>query len=316
MTQSLTPFESALMADSPGYLLRCTDDSFRLITFLSESPIEWRGLNPGIGPSLVPSDGVFGSPSLRYFGNSSPGYLRQVLPPALNYPQMTLVAVISKIRNPPGSAGASKAITAVISRIEVGGWGLDIRSYGLGFILNNGTGYFNAAFDPNLLGDSNLIHATYDGRYIKIYLNGDLKSTYDCGVTIRSINYGNAASLPMIVGSELKSNGLGDSSENFGDFDLSYIGLYGAAVSQAQIDVHVTAWSSNKLLAGTALLDDGSAAAAVELFDWQGHKRARVVPAYDGGWQACVPPGSYLVTASGGAGYRPVSHGPVVAVDP
>jgi hypothetical protein len=116
-------------------------------------------------------------------------------------------------------------------------------------------------------------------------------------------------------GVDSNGNAVNLPGEYSADYDFCYFGIFDA-LSDAAITAQVAAYSSAKSLSGTALLDNGSPATKVVISDWTGIRRADVTPSAGGAWSADVPSGDYLVTALGPAGYRPIAHGPVTAVDP
>lgn len=304
-----TALEQELLADAPQYLILGTDEAFIDIGNGGMYPTVGNDLHSA-GLLLVPADGIMGTVSRRFFGDANRSYVTNNIPAAYNTSTLSVVFVIGDVRNGGGTSAA-----AIFGRQSSGGWIVNCSSGLINFIVMISGTYRTVSIDSNLLSpDGNILHGTFDGQYLRFYLNGVLKSTYDAGAG-KTITWGGAASIPMIIGAASSSGGP-VSSVTYGDFDFSYFGQYGFGLTQARVAAQAAAFSAARKIAGTALLDDGSAAPTVVLTEWNGWRRGSVTPNADGSFAAAVPPGDYLVTALGPAGYRPISHGPVTAVAP
>lgn len=308
-----TPFEQSIINHGPSLFLRLTD--YGPVQLVSTPVAVTMQKSPAVGVALVPSDGIFGDPSLRFQGGaegSNGNYIRISKNPAIMpTAALTISVVLGAARNPPTS---SKAVT-VCGCTEQGGYSLAIATSGqFSFYVYVGGSYLVPSFDRNIQSSTgNIVHATFDGRYARIYLDGILKNTVDKG-SISTIGYN--PTNDFLIAAEIGANNVVDALTPYLDADFSHMAIFGLALSQAQITEQAAAFLQAKELSGTAVLDDGSAAASVVISEWSGKRKGSVVPGVGGAWQAAAPAGDYLVTALGPAGYRPISHGPVTAVDP
>lgn len=98
---------------------------------------------------------------------------------------------------------------------------------------------------------------------------------------------------------------------------LDEAAYYDYALSPARILAHAQLARDLWRLGGVASLDTGAAASKVLVRHWATHAHVSdVVPAVDGEFEVFVPAGDYDVTVIGPAGYQPITHGPVAAVEP
>lgn len=312
MTTALTSFESAVNDSGPSLLFRIGDAGMTVLKNTVIGAYAQLNFSPVEGGRIVPSDGIFGKPSCRFSGgNTSTGNYGVIKKTTDSCPTtaITLVLALSALRSPTPSSGA----ISLLSCAQAGGYSYQLETSGnIVFYINTGASYQNAGFSRNLIKSTgSLLHTTFDGRYLRHYIDGVLVASSDGGA-VKSISY---SSSDVYVAAE-SAGGVVDNNFPLCDFDLSTLGFFSRAITTSEVAAHNAAFSTVKLIAGTALLDDGSSASSLIVSELPIGRSASVVPSGSGIWSASVPAGSYLVTAIGPSGYRPISHGPVTAVDP
>jgi len=318
MTVVLSALEETAIADSPTFLLRLSEDA--IIQLTDATPVAVR-VGPNSGSPLSDNDGLFTPKSCRFLGGlvgSATGTYAWIAPWQAVSPVagITLMLLMSDIRNQTPSSGVIGVVNYIGSG---GGYSINLDSTGnVVFHCYYGTSpsaYVEVKFSRTLLNASGtLVHFTFDGRFVGAYVNGVKVDSFDLGQK-KSITY--LPNTSLIIGTRADSISVPVNGTQCSSFDLSLFGVFAVALTAAQIQGEVESWSTPPSnLAGTAFLDDGQPASSVVIAEWIGTRKGVVVPQNDGAWQAEVPPGDYLITARGPSGYRPISHGPVTAVDP
>ena len=120
----------------------------------------------------------------------------------------------------------------VISCTEDGGYELYFSTDGYFrlFIYINGAYRYSGTTYTSLSSGWHYVSGTYDGRYVKLYVDGVLKNTYDAGGNY-PIHYTYANSL--IVGAEASSGS--SSSGNYFNGSISGVKIYNRALSESEV---------------------------------------------------------------------------------
>lgn len=304
MTAGTNAFDEKLLSYSPKFLMKATD---LYVADLTRSGAAIAALDNGDAPGgmLVPSNGLIGDRSFRLTGNVA----RTLKCTMLNSHKLTtlsLLLVISNLRGTPGTPTSPQPFTTVVDS-NLGPFDLYDGSGGvLRIRFNIGGSYLYASIDKTKLSPSgSIVHITFDGRYA---------STVVDGVVITTSDFGKSGTITYTSGYTISIGGVAPNN-NAGDFDIAYLGIFDV-LSSIDVTAQVEAYKTVGSLSGTAILDNGQPASSVMISDWDGARNCVVTPAGSGAWEASVPPGDYLVTGIGPSGYRPISHGPVTAVDP
>lgn len=311
MTIILSKFESALVAYNPVIMYRLKyGSSVQDLTGnnVKNIPNYIANINSGnAGAKMTPSAGIFDFESMRFTGQLDKNAAQFSLPAAVKIPNnMTVVVVMSNMRNVDGS----KVSVGVFSCLQSSGWAIYTDQPGaVGFCLYTGSNFNKLYFDNSILSpNGNLVHATFDGLNIAIYVNGAKVSSNTLS-TQSNIIYGGTSF--MAIGSDVDN--AGTTVSECGDVDISIAGVYNSVLSDAQISAQYEAYSSVKSISGTALLSNGAAASQIIICNDDLNKIGSVIPGGNGSWSANVEDGEYYVTALGPSGYRPLTHGPVAA---
>jgi len=137
--------------------------------------------------------------------------------------------------------GSITGSPALISKTAAGGWNFRVNdgvtgAGFLGFIVNS-SGYFGARVSLASLpaGFSHIV-GTFDGRYLKLYINAVLVDTVDRGST-GAISY--TAANALIIAGEASSGADWEGSGFPGSLDE--VAIYPTALSAAQVLAHYNA---------------------------------------------------------------------------
>lgn len=310
-------FESALISDNPIFLFRLMAGLQPIGLIFPASGVGGAAYNKvqdysNEGYSQIPSAGIFGYSGMRFNGMTQAlASFMPYVPANIPLSAMTLVSVISALRvtgSASGNPSSRNPGYGVVSCLQNGGYGLYSSLQGkIEFWIHVGGTYNILPIDNNLLSiDKNLMHCTFDGASISIYLNGSLVTSMSLAQSGAVIN----SSSGWAFGAD--SSGPYIDQSTYADVDISNVAVYAACLSPEKIAAHYQAWSQVKTIAGTATLDNGNAVSSIIITDVLAKKSAVVTPAADGTWSAAVPAGSYFVGAMGPTGYRPLAHGPIV----
>jgi hypothetical protein len=124
----------------------------------------------------------------------------------------------------------------IFSKLQSGGYALQHSSTGLNvyFLVRLGGLYRNSAFDKSLMNSGwNHIFGTFDGRYIRMYLNGNAVGTpYDHG-SVAAIEY--AVNNNLAIGRDAaggSSNSVEGTSTNA---TISNLQIYNRALTAAEV---------------------------------------------------------------------------------
>lgn len=209
-----------------------------------------------------------------------------------------------------------------MSCTQSGGWNIEYSSTNqtLSAVVRAGTGYTRAEVPAGfeLEAKSNLLIATYDGRYVKLYNNGVLVSTADSGGA-NLIEYNATRTVHITIGAEA------DYDEGYSDFlglGVEYAGMIpDVALTELQIQALYAGFSASYKMSGKLTQSDGSAGKSVRVRSWyndsltQAETRGKTLDitpsAIDGAWEVSVPNGNYEVVMTGSTGYAPIVHGPI-----
>jgi len=130
----------------------------------------------------------------------------------------------------------------IISCTEAGGWQISqdhpsFYSGEIGFLLYVGGNYRDVSFSLSSMTNGwNLLSVTFDGRYLKLYVNGTSVDTYDHGSS-STITYG--SSIRTVVGAE-PSTGTTISGQYWSG-KISSVNIYNRALSSTEIQQNFNA---------------------------------------------------------------------------
>lgn len=158
-----------------------------------------------------------------YSFNGSNTYLRA------EYPNTTKPGVVSIAAWYKANSTASGKSHYILNCYESGGAGLASGDINIKMQVYCNGNYYNTT---SVIPDTNWHHwcGTFDGRYIKIYMDGVLKNTYDMGNTY-SISY--EATTPWMIGAN--PNSAGNPAGNYTDGVINDVRLYSHALSKKEV---------------------------------------------------------------------------------
>lgn len=133
----------------------------------------------------------------------------------------------------------------IFSKLQSGGYALQHSSIGVNvyFLVRLGGAYQSSSFNKSLMNSGwNHIYGTFDGRYIRMYLNGNAVGTpYDYG-SVASIEYAANNNLAICVDA---AGGSSNSVEGPGtNATISNIQIYNRALSATEIQQNFNALRS------------------------------------------------------------------------
>ena len=207
-----------------------------------------------------------------------------------------------------------------ISCTQSGGWTIEMRSDAsirLAIYIN---GAYLSVFMPpefTLPEENNLLMATYDGRYARLYHNGILMGETDAGA---NYNIGYAATVyNMTIGCEV---GTGTNISDFLGLPVEFAGVIpNNALSPEQIESLYLEFATQKVLSGNLTQSNLSPGKYVRIRSWYESEATKtntrnkgidLIPDETGDWSVVVPDGEYEIVLIGDEGYAPQVHGPVV----
>jgi hypothetical protein len=126
----------------------------------------------------------------------------------------------------------------LLSCFETGGYGITLTSDKMiNFRLRSsatGAGYVGVAYPVSNLTNNTWYHVagSFDGRYIRMYVNGSLVGTHDIGSSGGTVVYANPTT-PLFIGADPKSDGSSQGLYFAGQIDE--LRLWNVARTQAQI---------------------------------------------------------------------------------
>ena len=123
----------------------------------------------------------------------------------------------------------------IVSKTETGGYALGFDSSNIQFTVYANAGYrtVNIATSQFVVGERYLLVGTYDGRYVKFYVNGTLMGITDAGATY-PITY--SVNNWLLIGNEPSSTAGVDATATYSFMGLiSDVAVYGSAISAEQI---------------------------------------------------------------------------------
>lgn len=319
-------FVEAVLEHDPSFLLDFRRGLSRFGTDLSGNAVtgEVVGSAPPVtGGGVVPSDGVFGSSTtfVSDSGNTMSGSCAYRIPVAttsvggpLRPTAATLIIACSR--------PSYQRYGGIFSCTQAGGWNIEVGT---------ATDYVNAQFRINgayvkascpwstLAADSNLLIATCDGQYVRLYVNGEMVAESDAG-SLGTIQYSTSSVTHICLGAEPAADA---AVSSFLGLSIQYASLIPSALTVDQCQQIAAAFTATCKISGTVVQDDGSAGRVARIRAWYGSAIEQVmggagadvvVSSPSGAYEAIVPSGDYEVVLVGGDGFQPVAHGPITPI--
>lgn len=271
---------------------------------------------------IIPSRGVFGGgtrfTSTNTNSESSSSAYRIIGRTGQSYRPTSAITLIVACDAP-----AYRRYGGFISNTQSGGWSLEVSILDgnpISFAVYVNGGYIRATAPVNTYVNqkSNLLIATYDGRYAKIYLNGILIAENDTG-SQSQIGYPGSI-INIAIGCEV---GTGTSVSDFIGLPVEIAAMIpNLALSLEQIESLYSDFSIEKSLSGNLSQDNLEPGKCVRIRSWYDAVNAHnetlaatvdLVPDMNGDWSAVVPDIQYEVVLIGDNGFAPNVHGPVLA---
>ena len=148
---------------------------------------------------------------------------------------------------------------ALISNTQSGGYNIWLEPSQLKTYLRIGGSYQHITYDVSLLSGWHHIAQTFDGRYIKLYIDGNNIGEIDLGSSGNSIHYHSTNS--TFIGAEASSGGTPDSRYYF-DGEIDEVRIWNDARTQQEIlsNMNVELTGSESNLVAYYKMSDGSGA--------------------------------------------------------